>query len=203
MTSMANHSSTRRRVAGMVCDQWRWGKKPGGTPSAAPVLTGTQQHQKAVRHTDEQGMAMKAVPQPPFILIPAQLPFGLLVELLDGMPLVRNTDQELQAHLGTRIAEIVLPLPLLPPGGALPNQPPIDASAFRTGPPAAPADKLLAQAPTAPLAPVDRLPGTLGQAAEHGVGPLHAGIRSAGQLDAEITGHRDHVELVPTLQPRQ
>src|SRR6266852_1538514 len=85
MTSTANHASTRRRVAGIVCDQWHWGKKPGRAASAA-MLAATQPHQKAVCQKDHHRMTMKPVPQPPFIVIPAQLAFGLLVELFDIMP---------------------------------------------------------------------------------------------------------------------
>src|SRR5205823_15043244 len=68
----------------------RGGKSPA-RPTRTSVLTSLPlaPDQEAVRQHHRRRMAMEAQPQPPLILIPTQLPFGILVELLGPVTPVR------------------------------------------------------------------------------------------------------------------
>src|SRR5918999_1916738 len=87
-----SHRATSRWIAGSVCRRrsGRGGKRVAratAPPGAAPVA---QLHpdQEAVGQHDRDRMAMEARPQPPLILVPAHLTFGLFMGLFDGIPAV-------------------------------------------------------------------------------------------------------------------
>lgn len=146
---------------------------------------------------------MKAVPEPPLVLIPAQLPLGSWVERLAVVALGGNAHQGLEAGLGARVTEIVLPGPRLPPPGPLAEQPARGAPALGAGPPAAQPDNLLAQTAPAALPPGDRLPRPRGQAAPGGLGPLDRATRPGGPLDPKVRRARGPRALLAPLHLRQ
>src|SRR4051812_5029571 len=77
----------------------------GGKSSAWPTRTSAltslplAPDQETGRQHHRRRMAMEARPQPPLILIPTQLPFGLLMELLDPVTPVRVFHHLRQRHL--------------------------------------------------------------------------------------------------------
>ena len=146
---------------------------------------------------------MRAVPEPPLALSPAQLPLGSLGERLAVVALVGNAHQGCETGPGARVTEIVLPGPRRPPPGPLAEQPARGAPALGAGPPAAQPDKLLAPPAPAALAPADRLPRPPGQAAPDGLGPLDRATRPGGHLDPEVRRGRDHIALPAPLHLRQ
>src|SRR5918993_3581118 len=68
-------------------------------------------------------MAVKARPQTALILIPTQLFFGFLVELLNGMAAMGIINQLLQRGRGRQVAPVKLALLRLPTGSSLAQQP--------------------------------------------------------------------------------
>src|SRR4051812_16636199 len=84
-------------------------------PLAPDQETGRQHHRRR--------MAMEARPQPSLILVPTQLPFGLLMELVDPVTPVRIFDHLRQRHLGPEVAPERFPSLPLAPRLTLPDQP--------------------------------------------------------------------------------
>src|SRR5215471_15791892 len=97
---------------------WRWTsgsgirRRSGRGGKSAPrasahcallALAHFQPHQKTIAQHDGDGMAMKAIPAPSLILIPAQLGFGFLMILLDPVATVRILDHSGQRHGGREI----------------------------------------------------------------------------------------------------
>src|SRR5215218_2624132 len=70
--------------------------------------------QEAVGQHDRDGMPVEARTQPPLILIPAHLTFGLFMELFDGIPPMGIAGQLVHHGRCRQIAPVVLPLPGLP-----------------------------------------------------------------------------------------
>ncbi len=85
-----NHRATSRCTAGSVLRRYvgRGGKKvTAATPSRVTApLPLFQPDEKAVRQHHGHGMPMKPRPQAALVLVPAQLPLGLFMELLNSMP---------------------------------------------------------------------------------------------------------------------
>src|ERR671919_5631 len=59
-------------------------------------------------------MAAGTPPPPTLVLVPAQLPLGLFMELLNSMSAMAILHQFLQWSRGWQVAPVVLVLPLLP-----------------------------------------------------------------------------------------
>src|SRR3954465_11309395 len=102
----------------------RGGKSPAW-PTRASALSALPlaPDQETVRQHHRRRMAMEARPQPPLILIPTQLPFGLLMELLDPVTPVRVFHHLRQRHLWTKVAPKRFPALALAPRLTLPDQP--------------------------------------------------------------------------------
>src|ERR1700739_1367816 len=88
-----SHSLTRRWSSGSGTRRRSGrGGKSGPRPAAqlaSLALAPFQPHQKTIAQHDGDGVAMKAIPAPPLILLPAQLGFGCLMILLDPVAAVR------------------------------------------------------------------------------------------------------------------
>ena len=107
-----NHRATSRCTAGSVLRRYfgRGGKRAASASLAdvmVPFLQ-PQPDQKAIRQHDGHGMPMKPQPQPPLVLIPAQLPLGLFMKRLDGMPPMGQAGQLFRCGLGRQIAPMSL-----------------------------------------------------------------------------------------------
>src|SRR5262249_60826494 len=79
--------------------------------------------QEAVGAHHQDAVAVEAGPQPALVLVPAQQPLGLLVELLHPVAPVRVLRHRRQGRLGAEVAPVVLPLVLLALRRPLPYQP--------------------------------------------------------------------------------
>src|SRR6516225_3770994 len=140
MAAQRNHSLSRRWSSGSgIRRSGRGGKnRPGASAYFALLaLAHFQPHQKTIAQHDGDGVAMKAIPAPPLILIPAQLGFGFLMILLDPVTAVGIFDHPGQWCGGREITPAILPIPVLAATGALPQQPAEMAAAITIHPPAA------------------------------------------------------------------
>src|SRR5215472_3349189 len=138
MAAQRSHSLTRRWSSGSGRRRRSGrGGKSGPRPSTPPALLALppfQPHQKTIAQHYGDGVAMKAIPAPSLILIPAQLGFGFLMILLDPVAAVRILDHQGQRHGGREVTPEILPLPMLAPSGALTEQPPEMAAAIAIHP---------------------------------------------------------------------
>src|SRR5207253_9350072 len=146
--------SARRQRSGRGGKRVAWAT-PVWVALALPQL---QPEQKAHGQHHCDRMAVKARPQPALILAPAQLLFGLLMALLDGVPAMRVVDQLLQRGRSRQVAPIILMFLGLPTSSSLSQQPADTGVALRRDPPGAHGHELLAQPSLAPLPPADRAP---------------------------------------------
>ena len=78
-------------------------------------------HQEAVGQHHQNGMPMKANPLATLIVSPTQMLLGILVEAVNLPTLMHITDHLPQWRVGWEVAEVILPLALLPIAGTLPN----------------------------------------------------------------------------------
>src|SRR5215469_18926209 len=122
-----SHSLTRRWSCGSgIRRRSGRGGKSRPRPSAHLALMALahfQPHQKTIAQHYGDGVAMKAIPAPSLILIPAQLGFGFLMILLDPVAAVRILDHPGPRRGGREITPEILPVPALAVAGALSNQP--------------------------------------------------------------------------------
>src|SRR5215469_15105185 len=92
MAARRSHSLTRRWTSGRgIRRRSGRGGKSGARASAhfaLRALSPFQPDQKAIAQHHCDGVAMKAIPAPPLILIPAQLGFSFLMILLDPVATV-------------------------------------------------------------------------------------------------------------------
>src|SRR5499427_5865910 len=127
MAAQRSHSLRRRWSSGNGRRRRSGrGGKSGPWPSAHCALLALahfQPHQKTIAQHDGDGVAMKAIPAPSLILIPAQLGFGFLMILLDPVATVGILDHRGPRRGGREVTPEILPVPVLAPAGALPNQP--------------------------------------------------------------------------------
>src|SRR6516162_4359571 len=141
MAARRSHSLTRRWSSGSgIRRRSGRGGKSGPRPSAHFALLALahfQPHQKTIAQHDGDGVAMKAIPAPSLILIPAQFGFGFLMILLDPVAAVGILDHRGQRRRRREVTPKILPVPMLAPSGALPNQPAHMAGAIAIHPPAA------------------------------------------------------------------
>src|SRR5215470_15425505 len=123
MAARRSHSLTRRWSCGSGTRRrsGRGGKsRPRPSPHCALLaLPPFQPHQKTIAQHHCDGVAMKAIPAPSLILIPAQLGFSFLMILLDPVAAVGILDHPGQRRGGREITPEILPVPLLAAAGAL------------------------------------------------------------------------------------
>src|SRR5215469_3463449 len=162
MAAQRIHSLSRRWTCGSGIRR-RSGRGGKSGPQAAAhfallALPCFQPHQKTIAQHYGDGVAMKAIPASSLILIPAQLGFGFLMILLDPVAAVGILDHHGQRRGGREITPEVLPVPMLAPSGALPNQPAHMAAAVTIDPPTAQRHKLGTPPAFGSCAPGDGLP---------------------------------------------
>src|SRR5215813_4533841 len=93
----------------------RGGKSPARAPARGyllPLLP-LLDDQETVGQQHQHTVAVKAGPQPALVLVPAQQPLGLLVELLHPVAPVRVLHHLPQGRRGAEVAPVVPPLVLL------------------------------------------------------------------------------------------
>src|SRR5215469_6473453 len=122
-----SHSLTRRWSSGSGIRR-RSGRGGKSAPRASShcallALSHFQPHQKTIAQHDGDGVAMKTIPAPSLILIPAQLGFGFLMILLNPVATVGILDHRGPRHRGREVTPEILPVSVLASSGALPKQP--------------------------------------------------------------------------------
>src|ERR671936_1315910 len=202
-----SHRATSRCTAGSVlrrrCGRGGKGVAWATLPPMTAPLPLFQPDQEAVREHDGHGMPMKARPQAALVLVPAQLPFGLLMKLLDRMPAMGQAGQLFKCGLRRQVAPELFPLLGLPPLGALSQHPALMPLPVTGHPPTADRDKLLAPPAFGPLPPANHAPLPTGDGLEPLVRPPHPTGRHTPQAHREVGPHPDHIWLLPRLQPGQ
>src|SRR5437588_438637 len=131
--SRRSQSTTRRCTSGsgVRLRSARGGKRPSRTTTTAYLLPLPKlvPDQKAVGQHYQHTVAVKARPQTPLILVPAQQLLGLLVELLDPVPPVCVLHHPLQRHSRSKVAPVVTPLAITAIFSDQPAEPPPAVSA--------------------------------------------------------------------------
>src|SRR5918992_1757940 len=128
--------------------------------------------QKTQGQHHRHGMSVKTRPQATLILIPAQLPLGFFMELLDRMATMGIFSQFLQRRLCRQIAPVELAFLRLAACRPLAQQPTDMRLAVRTQAPGAQRDKLLAQPAFSALSPTDGAPLAPWHRCQCLIGPL-------------------------------
>ena len=190
IASHRSHSLTRRCTAGNERRRrsGRGGKSGPGPPAplALPAATRFHPDQKTVAPHHEHGMAMKPVPAPPLILIPAQCRFCFLMILLHPVAAVGILDQDLQEGALREVTPEVFPVPVLPSARALPQQPPAMAGSIAIPPPPPQGKKLREPPPCGSRTPGDAVPGAPGLRDQHLIDPAHRAVVASAQHDTEL-----------------
>src|SRR5215831_8386763 len=172
-----SHSLTRRWSCGSGTRRWSGrGGKSGPQPSAplsSLPLPPFQPHQKTIAQHYGDGVAMKTIPAPSLILIPAQLGFSFFMILLDPVATVSILNHRGQRCRGQEITPEILPVPVLVPSGALSEQPADMAATIAIDPPAAQCHKFGPPPAFGPCAPRNGLPILKRLRRQHYIGPLH------------------------------
>jgi hypothetical protein len=146
-------------------------------------------------------MAVEAPPSPTLVLVPAQLPLGLFMELLNSMPAMAILHQFLQWGRGRQVTPVVLALPLLVSGGPLPQQPALSHCPIPGMPPTIQGHELLPEPALAPLPPPDGAPQAAGQGSQHLVSAAPWGLWR--QAYSKIGPDSYHIGFPTLLQPSQ
>src|SRR5215831_13992945 len=204
MAARRNHSLTRRWSCGSgIRRRSGRGGKSGLRPSAHPAslpFPPFQPHQKTIAQHYGDGVAMKAIPAPSLILIPAQLGFSFLMILLDPVAAVGILEHPGQRRGGREITPEILPVPVLAASGALPKQPAHMAAAVTIDPPAAQCAKLGPPPALGPCAPRNGLPVLKWLCRQHRIGPLHRAGWPALQGHTETGPYGGHVAFPACFQ---
>src|SRR6516165_12090940 len=177
MAAQRNHSLSRRWTCGSGTRR-RSGRGGKSGPQAAAhcallALAHFQPHQKTIAQHYGDGVAMKAIPAPSLILIPAQLGFGFLMILLHPVATVGILNHPGHRRRSREITPEILPVPMLAPSGALPKQPAAMAAAIAIHPPAAQRAKLRPPPALGCFAPGNRLPVLERLRRQQRIGPQH------------------------------
>src|SRR5215469_4597478 len=204
IAAQRNHSLSRRWTSGSgLRRRSRRGGKSRPQASAhfaLLALTHFQPHQKTIAQHDGDGMAMKAIPAPALILIPAQLSFGFLMILLHPVATMRILDHGGQRRRGREITSEILPVPVLAATAALPQQPAAMAATITIHPPAAQRAKLRPPPAFGPLAPGHGLPVLERLRRQHRISPPHRAGWPAPQTHTKTGPYRSHVAFPAVFQ---
>src|ERR671931_827847 len=196
-----SHRATSRCTAGSVVRRrsGRGGKRAAWAtlPRVTAPLPQLQPEEKAVGQHDSHGLPMKPRPQAALVLIPAQLPFGLFMKLLDRMPPMGIPGQLFEGGVWRQVAPAIFLFLGLPPGGSLPPQPAAVALPGTAHPPALQRHKLFAQPPFGAPPPANRPPLPAGHGLEQFIGPPHRGGGRAPHAHREVCPHPHHIPLLP------
>src|ERR671915_2019393 len=202
-----SHRATSRWTAG---SERRHGSGRGGNRVARATLAGLatalaylQPDQKTVGQHHRDRVPVEAGPEATLILVPSHLPFGLLMEPLDGIAPMGIPGQLFQCGSSRQVAPVELPLLRLASGGPLPDQPAFVPLPATGHPPAAYRHELLAQPPFGALPPANCAPLPTGDGVQQLVRPPHWGHHLGSYAHLEVCPHRDHIRLLPCLQARQ
>src|SRR5215472_3833588 len=204
MAAQRNHSLSRRWSSGSAIRR-RSGRGGKSAPRASAhfallALAHFQPHQKTIAQHYGDGMAMKAIPAPSLILIPAQFGFGFLMILLHPVAAMRILNHPGQRHGGREVTPEILPLPVLAATRALAQQPAEMAGAIAIHPPAAQCQKLRPPPAFGPLAPGNGLPGLERWRRQHRIGPQHRASWSPPQGHNKTGPYGGHIAIPAFLQ---
>src|SRR5215469_8550984 len=204
MAAQRSHSLRRRWSSGNGRRRrsGRGGKSGARTSAqlASLALPPFQPHQKTIAQHDGDGVAMKTIPAPSLILIPAQLGFGFLMILLNPVATVGILDHRGQRRGGREITPEILPVPMLAAAGALPNQPAHMAAAIAIDPPTAQRHKLGPPPAFGSCAPRNGLPVLARLRRQQRIGPQHRASLSPPQGHTETGPYRGHVTFPACFQ---
>src|SRR5215471_15694660 len=154
MAAQRNHSLNRRWTCGSGTRR-RSGRGGKSGPQASAhlalrALAHFQPDQKTVAQHYGDGVAMKTIPAPSLILIPAQFGFSFLMILLDPVAAVGILNHRGPRCRGREVTPEILPVPMLAATGALAEQPAHLAAAVTIDPPAAQCHKFGPHQPWVP-----------------------------------------------------
>ena len=196
---------------------WRWmlanerrrrsrrgGKKRARSASSRGVLPlpPFQPHEKAVTEPHQDRLAMKAMPQPSLILIPAEQGLTFFMKLLDPIAAMGVFHHPGQRRRRREVAPEILPLAVAA-RRTLTDQPAAVGRSIAIHPPTAHRHKLGAQVSLTAFPPVDRLPVMAGPRGQERIPTLDGRAGTPAQPQAEVGPHRDDLPFragFPTIQ---
>jgi hypothetical protein len=162
-------------------------------------LVPLQPDQEAVAEHDQDGIAMKAVPQSALVLIPVQQALGFFMELLNPIAAMGVLHQGRQRRGLREVAPEVIPVTVAA-GGSVPEQPADVAVAVTIYTPAADRHELGRQPALAAFPPADGLSLPARQNTQDLIGPLDGRLGAPRPGHAEIGPYRDQPSLAVGLQ---
>src|SRR5215471_1795880 len=186
----------RRRRSG------RGGKSGARTSAqlASLALPPFQTHQQTIAQHDGDGVAMKTIPAPSLILIPAQLGFGFLMILLNPVATLGILDHRGPRHGGREVTPEILPVSVLASSGALPKQPAHMAAAIAIHPPTAQRHKLGPPPAFGSCAPGHGLPVLARLRRQQRIGPQHRAGLPPPHAHTKTGPYRSHIAFPACFQ---
>jgi hypothetical protein len=143
---------------------------------------------------------MKPRPQPPLVLVPAQLLLGILVKAFNMMPPMRIFHQHLQPRRAREVAPVVGPLAATAAQRAFTDQPPMLPLALRILTPRPYRVEFGRQPAAAAFAPAEGAP-TAGRAWRHdGIDPLQPWRPTPRERYPEVCPSRDDIAFIAGFQ---
>jgi hypothetical protein len=204
MAASRNQLASRRWISGNeVRRVSRRGGKSTPHPSGFAHLISFapfQPHQETVTQHHHDRIAMKAVPQAPLILIPAQFAFRFFMILFDPMTPMGIFNHLTQTCVRGKVTPIVFPTAGLARGWALADQPAKVTLAAPIYTPAPQCDETCAQPTARPFLPALRTPLAFGQSLQDHTGVLERCRDTPFQSHTEIATHFDDITILPPLQ---
>jgi hypothetical protein len=189
-----NHRATSRWSAGSVRRRrsGRGGKRVAGATSVARSAPLAPRHpdQDAIGPHHRQRRPVAPTPPPALVVIPAQLPCGLFMARLDGVPPMGIARQLFQGRRGGQVAPRVLALFWLAACYPLPLPPATVSCPLGRRPPTPHGDQFLPPPPLGPLPPPDRSPLPAGQGLRPPISSRRRGRRLPLETDPSGANRR-------------